>query len=72
MQMCEGSGGDVSGTEHPLLIGKHARLQRARTSEGGASRPGRSPPARGLSAPWEPEPALHRQDPPQGRAQAAR
>lgn len=66
MQMCEGSGGDVSRTEHPLLIGKHAPLQRARASEGGASPPGEGEPARGLSAPWDPEPALHHRDPPQG------
>ena len=50
MQMCEDSGSDISGTEHLLLIGKHAQHRAA------GSQP------RALSAPWEPEPVLRRRD----------
>lgn len=47
MQMCEDSGGDVSRTEHLLLIGKHTPHQRACTSEGGCLLVrGRKPAAR--------------------------
>ncbi|KAI4581803.1 hypothetical protein MJG53_009328 [Ovis ammon polii x Ovis aries] len=46
MQMCEDSGSDISGTEHLLLIGKHAQHRAA------GSQP------RALSAPWEPEPGI--------------
>ncbi|KAI4565653.1 hypothetical protein MJT46_009028 [Ovis ammon polii x Ovis aries] len=48
MQMCEDSGSDISGTEHLLLIGKHAQHRAA------GSQP------RALSAPWEPEPQPQR------------
>lgn len=51
MQMCEDSGSDISGTEHLLLIGKHAQHRAA------GSQP------RALSAPWEPEPVLRRRGP---------
>ena len=40
MQMCEDSGSDISGTEHLLLIGKHAQHRAAEASRGPSAPPG--------------------------------
>lgn len=59
MQMCEDSRSHVPGTEHFLLTGKHTAP--GVCTSGAGPRPGAAgSQPRGLSAPWEPQPALRR------------
>lgn len=59
MQMCEDSRSHVPRTEHFLLTGKHTAP--GVCTSGAGPRPGAAgSQPRGLSAPWEPQPALRR------------
>lgn len=58
MQMCEDSCSHVSGTEHFLLTGKHTAPASSHSGGRGPAPGAAGSRPRGLSAPWEPEPAL--------------